>query len=95
MNEVSREEFDNLKNDVEELKKELANSKELLTKIDKKLDVISEKFTSSKEIEELKYNPLEKRVTNIEDGNKWIWRTITGALIGIVINAIFTIKNIK
>lgn len=94
MNEVSREEFDNLKSDVETLKRELENSKELLTKIDKKLDVISEKFSNSREIEELKLKPLEKRVEDIEDNNKWIWRTVTGAILGIIINGIVTIKNL-
>lgn len=94
MNEVSREEFDNLKSDVETLKRELDNSKELLTKIDKKLDVISEKFQNSKEIEELKLKPLEKRVGDIEDNNKWIWRTVTGAILGIIINGIVTIKKL-
>lgn len=95
MNEVSREEFDNLKSDVETLKRELDNSKELLTKIDKKLDVISEKFSNSREIEELKLKPLEKRVEDIEDNNKWIWRTVTGTILGIIINGIVTIKNLK
>ena len=95
MNEVSREEFDNLKSDVETLKRELDNSKELLTKIDKKLDVISEKFQNSREIEELKLKPLEKRVEDIEDNNKWIWRTVTGTILAIIINGIVTIKNLK
>ena len=95
MNEVSREEFENLRNDVETLKRELDNSKELLTKIDKKLDVISEKFQNSKEIEELKLKPLEKRVEDIEDNNKWIWRTVTGTILAIIINGIVTIKNLK
>lgn len=94
MNEVSREEFDNLKSDVETLKRELDNSKELLTKIDKKLDVISEKFSNSREIEELKLKPLEKRVGDIEDNNKWIWRTVTGTILAIIINGIVTIKNL-
>ena len=94
MNEVSREEFENLRNDVETLKKELDNSKELLTKIDKKLDVITEKFSNSKEVEELKFKPLEQRVSNIEDNNKWLWRTVTGAIISIVITGIIAIKNL-
>ena len=93
MNEVSREEFENLRNDVETLKRELDNSKELLTKIDKKLDVIAEKFSNSKEVEELKFKPLEQRVSNIEDNNKWLWRTVTGAIISIVITGIIAIKN--
>lgn len=93
MSEVSREEFENLRNDVETLKKELDNSKELLTKIDKKLDVIAEKFSNSKEVEELKFKPLEQRVSNIEDNNKWLWRTVTGAIISIVITGIIAIKN--
>ena len=93
MSEVSREEFENLRNDVETLKKELDNSKELLTKIDKKLDVITEKFSNSKEVEELKFKPLEQRVSNIEDNNKWLWRTVTGAIISIVITGIIAIKN--
>lgn len=36
----------------------------------------------------------EKRIKNIEDDNKWLWRTIIGSIITIVITAIvFVIKQ--
>ena len=52
---VKREEFENLKKDVEKLEGNLIESEKLLQSIDKKIDVINEKITSSDKIDELKY----------------------------------------
>ena len=93
--EVSREEFDALVEKVQKLEKITDDQTLLLQEIDKKLDVITEKLNSSKTIEELKIKPVEEKVNKIEDNNRWLWRTIVGVIIGILINGIITIKNIK
>lgn len=93
--EVSREEFDALVEKVNKLEKITDDQTLLLQEIDKKLDVITEKLNSSKTIEELKIKPIEEKVNKIEDNNRWLWRTIVGAIIGILINGIITIKNLK
>jgi iron-sulfur cluster repair protein YtfE (RIC family) len=93
--EVSREEFDALVEKVNKLEKITDDQTLLLQEIDKKLDVITEKLNSSKTIEELKIKPIEEKVNKIEDNNRWLWRTIVGAIVGILINGIITIKNIK
>ena len=93
--EVSREEFDALVEKVNKLEKITDDQTLLLQEIDKKLDVITEKLNSSKTIEELKIKPIEEKVNKIEDNNRWLWRTIVGAIVGILINGVITIKNIK
>lgn len=91
---VSRVEFDALKEKVESLEKITDLQTGLLQEIDKKLDVINEKVSSSAEIEDLKIKPISDRVEKIEDSNKWLWRTIVGAIIVILINGIITIKSV-
>ena len=93
--EVSREEFDALVEKVNKLEKITDDQTLLLQEIDKKLDVITEKLSSSKTIEELKIKPIEEKVNKIEDNNRWLWRTIVGVIAGILINGLITIKNIK
>ena len=91
---VSRVEFDALKEKVESLEKITDLQTGLLQEIDKKLDVINEKVSNSAEIEDLKIQPISDRVGKIEDSNKWLWRTIVGAIVGILIDGIITIKNV-
>lgn len=93
--EVSREEFDALVEKVKKLEEITDDQTLLLQEIDKKLDVITEKLSSSKTIEELKIKPIEEKVNKIEDNNRWLWRTIVGVIVGILINGLITIKNIK
>ena len=66
----------------------------LLQEIDKKIDVINEKVSNSAEIGDLKIKPIEEKVNNIQDNNKWLWRTMVGAIIGLLIEAVFTIKSV-
>ncbi len=93
--EVSREEFDALVEKVKKLEEITDDQTNLLQEIDKKLDVITEKLSSSSTIEELKIKPIKEKVDKIEDNNRWLWRTIVGVIVGILINGIITIKNIK
>lgn len=90
---VSRQEFDNLKEKVDKLEQELENSVEVLNKIDKKVDGILIKLDSAKAMEDLKLSPIDKRVTGIEENIKWLWRTITTTIIGIVINFIWKLPK--
>lgn len=93
---IKRPEFDNLKSQVERLEGEMADSNKLLTAIDKKIDVISEKITSADKIDTLKLTPLEKRVDNLEDGQKWTRRTIVSEIIALIIGAlVFVIQHMK
>lgn len=82
---VKKPEFDSLKKQVERLEGEMVDSKKLLNTIDKKIDVINEKITNTDEIDNLKLKTLEKRVNEIEEGQKWLRRTIAVELIGIAI----------
>lgn len=91
---VSREEFEALKEKVKTIEKITDLQTGLLQEIDKKLDVINEKVSNSAEIEDLKIQPISDRVEKIEDSNKWLWRTIVGAIIVILINGVITIKSV-
>ncbi len=93
-NFVNKTEFDNLKEEVNEIKREMAESSKLLTAIDKKIDIINEKLVNSDKIDTLKYDPLEKRVKAIEDKNTWLTRTIGATIIGIVIKLILDVTKV-
>ena len=90
---VKREEFENLKKDVEKLEGNLIESEKLLQSIDKKIDVISEKIANSSTIDALKFNPLESRIKKLEESGTWLWRTIGVTIIGIVIKLIFDVSK--
>ena len=91
---VGRKEFDNLKEEVNEIKKDLVESQKLLCQIDKKLDVISEKMISSDKIDDLKLTPLEKRISTLEENHKFLKNTIIATVIGIVVKLIFDISKL-
>lgn len=91
---VSRTEFNALKQEVQYIKKETEESQKLLQAIDKKIDIINEKIVTSDKIEELKLQPLEKRVDNLEDTQKYLRRTIIGAILAIVGEAIIYVIQI-
>lgn len=73
---ISRNEFNGLKQEVQELKIEVNEYKGILTQIDKKIDVIGEKITNGEKIDELKLQPLEKRVTKLEENHSWLSKTV-------------------
>lgn len=90
---VTRNEFNQLKSEVNEIKQEVAESSKILQKIDAKIDVINEKIVTADKIDDLKLTPLEKRVTILEDTQKWLRRTIFGGVITIITGAIvFVVK---
>lgn len=93
-NYVTREEFENLKEKVVYLETEVTESKKLLQTIDKKIDIINEKIVTADKIEELKLMPMIKRIEKVEEGTKWLSRTVIGSIITVVIGAIvYVIKQ--
>lgn len=91
---VSRKEFEKLEQKVDNLENAMNQNVSILTEIDKKVDLINAKITTSDTIEDLKLQPINKRVSSIEDGQKWLWRTIGSTLIGIVIKIVFDISKV-
>lgn len=89
---VSRNEFNNLKNEVQELKIEVNEYKGILTQIDKKIDVIGEKIANGEKIDELKIQPIEKRLQKLEDNQGWLWKLCASIIITGIIGAVVTFK---
>lgn len=100
---VSRDEFNGLKQEVQELKLEFNESKNILTMIDKKIDVITERLENTTKVSDLqnenietritlKLEPMQKEIDEIKDSRKWLWRTIGAVIIGIVIKIIFDVS---
>lgn len=85
---VSKTEFNLLKEEVNDIKKDMDESQRLLMAIDKKIDIINEKILTSDKIDKLTYSPLEKRVETLEDNQKWLRRTLIGEVITIIGGAI-------
>lgn len=93
---VSREEFENLKSEVAEIKDELSKSGEMLQNIDKRTDIILEKLDNFEKVSGMQIEPLKKDIIkNTEDikeiksNNQWLWRTSLGIILSIVIKIIF------
>ena len=89
---VSRNEFNNLKNEVQELKEEVTEYRSLLQQIDKKIDVIGEKIANGEKIDELKIQPIEKRIQKLEDNQGWLWKLCASIIITGIIGAVITFK---
>lgn len=89
---VSRNEFNNLKQEVQELKIEVNEYKGILTQIDKKIDVIGEKIANGEKIDELKIQPIEKRLQKLEDNQGWLWKLCASIIITGIIGAVITFK---
>lgn len=90
---VSKHEFDNLKEEVNTIKKEMAENQKLLQAIDKKIDIISEKISNADRTEELKLQPLEQRVKKLEENHSWMSKTVAGTIIALIIKVIFEISK--
>lgn len=93
---VSREEFDNLKLEVAEIKEEMSKSSEVLQSIDKKTSIIFEKLDNFEKVSNMQIEPLKKDISkNTEDikeiksNNQWLWKAIGTTIIGIVAKVIF------
>ena len=91
---VNKIEFDALKQEVEDKKKEMSETTKMLQAIDKKIDIINEKIITADKIDDLKFNPIEKRVKQLEDDQSWLWKTIIATIIGLGIKIIFDVSKI-
>lgn len=91
---VSKAEFNLLKEEVNDIKKDMDESQRLLLAIDKKIDIINEKILTSDKIDKLTYSPLEKRVETLEDNQKWLRRSLIGEVITIIGGAIVYVIQI-
>lgn len=85
---VSRNEFNQLREKVDKLEQTMENSENLLREIDKKVSIISEKILSSDEKEELKLQPIYSRLDKVEENQSWLWKTVIGSIIAIIIKFI-------
>lgn len=93
---VSRNEFNGLKQEVQELKNEMDENKKILVVIDKKIDVITEKIANGEKIDELTLKPMNNRIQKLEDTSVWLQRLLAGTIIGIVIKVFFEVaKNVN
>lgn len=93
-NFVSRQEFEKLEKKVNKIEETMNENFDLLTKIDKKVDLINEKIITSGKIEDLKLEPLDTRVRKIEDNQSWLWRTVGATIIGIAIKILLDVSKI-
>lgn len=89
---VSRNEFNGLKQEVQELKIEVAEYNGLLHQIERKIDVISEKLGESDEITLLKLKPIEDRILKIENNISWLWKLCGSVIITGIISSIIKFK---
>ena len=91
---VGRKEFESLKNNVEKIQNDMIQNAKTLASIDGKIDIIKERLTSADEISDLKMKPLNERVSNLEDNQKWLWRTTTGAIITLILGIVVAVIKI-
>ena len=61
---VSRNEFNNLKNEVQEIKIEMNENKDILQAISRKCDVITERLEITTKISDLQNENIETRITS-------------------------------
>lgn len=94
-NYVTREEFENLKEEVKEMKQCYTQNSHILQDIDKKVDVINQKILTAEKMDNLRLEPLEQRVNKIEEGTIWLRRTFLGQIAAIIVSAVlFVTKQI-
>ena len=90
---VKKEEFNNLKQEVEKIKEEIIENARTLQSIDKKIDVITERLINADKIDDLKLTPLEKRLSKVEDNQGWLWKAFGTALIGVLVKVVFDVST--
>lgn len=87
-NYVNREEFEALKEKVNKIENDTEQASKLLMEIDKKVDGILIKLSDNETVNQLTIKPINERIKKIEDNQKWLWRTIAGSIITIILNLI-------
>lgn len=91
---VSRKEFEKLEQKVNELEDTIVKNSSLLNQIDKKVDGILIKLEDGNTINNLTLQPINARVSKLEENQAWLWRTSGAAIIGIVIKLIFDVTKL-
>lgn len=91
---VTKSEFDSLKEDVKEIKKDRIEDQKLWQAMDKKLDIINEKISNSEKVENLRIEQVEETVKKMQGNQEWLWRTIGATVLGIVIKIIFDVSKL-
>lgn len=91
---VSRKEFEKLEQKVNELEDTMVKNSSLLNQIDKKVDGILIKLEDGNKINNLTLQPINTRVSKLEENQTWLWRTSGAAIIGIVIKLIFDVTKL-
>ena len=91
---VSKKEFEALEKKVNKIEEELESSSKLLNVIDKKVDGILIKLEDSNKIDDLTLRPINDRISKVEGNQTWLWRTIGGTIIGIVVKIVFDVSKI-
>ena len=92
-NYVNREEFEALKEKVNKIENDTEQASKLLIEIDKKVDGILIKLSDNETVNELTIKPINERIKKIEDNQKWLWRTIAGSIITIILHLIANFIN--
>ena len=87
-NYVNREESEALKEKVNKIENDTEQASKWLIEIDKKVDGILIKLSDNETVNELTIKPINERIKKIEDNQKWLWRTIAGSIITIILNLI-------
>ena len=88
MDYVGKEEFNNLVKRVDKIEDKTEKIQDLMIKVDKKTDIILEKVKNSNNSEDLKLSPIITRIEALEDQQKWLWRTVVGAVILAVLGLV-------
>lgn len=82
---VSKEEFNILVKRVDKIETQNEKNEKLLQEVDKKVDIILEKIVNADKQEQLKLSPIEEKLGEVKDNQKWLWRTCGATLIGLII----------
>lgn len=84
-NYVGKEEFNILVKRVDKMEEQNEKNEKLLQEVDKKVDIILEKIVNADKQEQLKLAPMEEKLNEVKDNQKWLWRSVGGTAIGLII----------
>lgn len=73
---VGKEEFNILVKRVDKMEAQNEQNEKLLREVDKKVDIILEKIVNADKQEALKLEPMEEKINEVKDNQKWLWRSV-------------------
>lgn len=85
---VGKEEFNNLVKRVDKMEEKTEKIQDLMIKVDKKTDVILEKVANSNNFEDLKLQPVVKRIEDLEDNQRYVRRQLFSTIVTVIITLI-------